>query len=239
MIQVYSKQLESVMDKAKEMAALRRVNLLKWMDKHRLTQTDIAMKAGLSRSYVSLLFNPERFFGEKTARKLELSLSMPTGYLDDDQTVARAVEAWTVPEDLQPGVYALVPRVAVSLSAGNGHLVDQELNLPPLAFRRDWLESKCVTSKNNLRVMDVAGDSMEPYLMDRDVVLIDIGQTEIRDHVVYAIAYDNELRIKRLSRRFDGGLKIRSDNPAYPDEELNPKQAGYIRVIGKMLWRGG
>jgi phage repressor protein C with HTH and peptisase S24 domain len=239
MIQVYSKQLESVMDKAKEMAALRRVNLLKWMDKHRLTQTDIAMKAGLSRSYVSLLFNPERFFGEKTARKLELSLSMPTGYLDDDQTVARAVEAWTVPEDLQPGVYALVPRVAVSLSAGNGHLVDQELNLPPLAFRRDWLESKCVTSKNNLRVMDVAGDSMEPYLMDRDVVLIDIGQTEIRDHVVYAIAYDNELRIKRLSRRFDGGLKIRSDNPAYPDEELNPKQAGNIRVIGRMLWRGG
>lgn len=69
MIQVYSKQLESVMDKAKEMAALRRVNLLKWMDKHRLTQTDIAMKAGLSRSYVSLLFNPERFFGEKTSPK--------------------------------------------------------------------------------------------------------------------------------------------------------------------------
>ena len=227
------------MDKSKDMPALRRENLLKWMDKHRMTQTDIALKAELSRSYVSLLFNPERFFGEKTARKLELALSMPTGYLDDDQAAPRAVEAWSIPTDLQPGVYALVPRVAVSLSAGNGHLVDQELNLPPLAFRREWLESKCVSGKKNLRVLDVSGDSMEPYLMDRDVVLIDTGQTEIKDNAVYAIAYGSELRIKRLSRRFDGGLKIRSDNPAYPEEELNPEQAGYIRVIGRMLWRGG
>jgi phage repressor protein C with HTH and peptisase S24 domain len=164
---------------------------------------------------------------------------MPTGYLDEDQTVTRAVEAWTVPQDLQPGVYALAPRVAVSLSAANGQLVDQELNLPPLAFRRDWLEGKCVTSKKNLRVMDVAGDSMEPYLMDRDVVLIDTGQTEVKDNGVYSIAYGDELRIKRLSRRFDGGLKIRSDNPAYPDEDLSPEQAGYIRVIGRVLWRGG
>jgi phage repressor protein C with HTH and peptisase S24 domain len=228
-----------MMDKAKEMAALRRQNLTAWMHKHRMTQTDIAQRSDLSRSYVSLLFNPERFFGEKTARKLEQALSMPSGYLDDDQDATRAVEAWSVPADLQPGVYALVPRVAVSLSAGNGHLVDQEQHLPPLAFRREWLDSKCVTSKKNLRVLDVSGDSMEPYLQDQDVVLIDTGQIEIKDNGVYAIAYGSELRIKRLSRRFDGGLKIRSDNPAYPDEELNPEQAGYIRVIGKMLWRGG
>jgi len=164
---------------------------------------------------------------------------MPTGYLDDDQSALRAVEAWSVPTDLQPGVYALVPRVAVSLSAGNGHLVDQEQHLPPLAFRREWLDSKCVTSKKNLRVLDVSGDSMEPYLQDQDVVLIDTGQTDIKDNGVYAIAYGSELRIKRLSKRFDGGLKIRSDNPVYPDEELTSEQAGYIRVIGKMLWRGG
>lgn len=227
------------MNKAKDMPALRRENLLKWMHKYRVTQTDIAARAELSRSYVSLLFNPERFFGEKTARKLEAALSMPDGYLDDDQMVHRAVEAWSVPEDLQPGVYALVPRVAVSLSAGNGHLVGQEQDMPPLAFRRDWLQSKSVTSKQNLRVLDVSGDSMEPYLQDKDVVLIDIGQTDVRDNGVYAIAYGNELRIKRLSKRFDGGLFIRSDNKDYPEESLTPDQALDIRVLGRMLWRGG
>ena len=227
------------MDKSKEMAARRRENLTAWMHKYKKTQTDVATAADLSRSYVSLLFKPERFFGEKTARKLELALSMPTNYLDGDQGAPSAVSAWSVPDDLQPGVYALVPRIEVSLSAGHGCVVSQELLLPPLAFRHDWLQQKCVTAKKNLRVLTVHGDSMEPYLMDKDLVLIDTGQSEIKDNDVYAIAYGDETRIKRLSKRFDGGLFIRSDNRAYPEEALSPEQTQDIRVLGRLLWRAG
>lgn len=226
----------------KDRAAIRRANLVAWMDKHGKTQTDIAMAADLSRSYVSLLFNPERFFGEKSARSLEECLHMPTGYLDScaEQVKKQAVEAWSVPSDLQDGVYALVPRVSVELSAGNGgKVVDIEQELPPLAFRRDWLQSKCVTAKRNLRVLSVSGDSMEPYLQDNDVVLIDMGQDTIHDHDVYALRYGDELRIKRLSKRFDGGLLIKSDNPGYADEVLTPDEAQHVSVLGRLLWRGG
>jgi phage repressor protein C with HTH and peptisase S24 domain len=229
------------MSSTKERAALRRVNLVNWMDQHGLTQTDIAHQAGLSRSYVSLLFKPERFFGEKIAKSLETSLHMPSGYLDSNtrEQKKQAVEAWSVPSDLREGVYALVPRVSVELSAGGGKVVDIEQELPPLAFRQDWLQSKCVTSKRNLRVLSVSGDSMEPYLQDNDVVLIDMGQNTIKDHEVYALRYGDELRIKRLSKRFDGGMLIKSDNQKYAEEVLTEQDAKQIHVLGRLLWRGG
>ena len=225
------------MTKAQEMAARRRENLSKWMHKHQVVQTTIAKRSSLSRSYVSLLFNPERFFGEKTARKLEEALNMPTGYLDDDQAVERAVETWASPDDLQPGAYGLVTRVAVALVSGQ--LVDQEQTLPPLAFRREWFTARGVGLRKNLRVTVAIGDAMEPYIQNGDEVLVDIAQTEVKDSGVYAIAYGDELRIRRLSRRFDGGLKIMSDHNDYPDEDLTPEQAGYIKVIGRVVWRAG
>lgn len=225
------------MDKSKEMAALRRCNLSAWMHKYKKTQTDVALAADLSRSYVSLLFKPERFFGEKIARKLEQTMGMPTGYLDDDQSQPHAVESWIRPSDLQPGIYALVPRVMLALS--EGELIGREQGLPPLAFRSDWLAAKSVTTKGNLRMLDVSDDAMMPYICHGDLVMIDLGQTELKDNGVYAIAYGNDLRIRRLSQRFDGGLKVMSDNANFHDEDLTPEQSSYIRVVGRAIWRAG
>jgi phage repressor protein C with HTH and peptisase S24 domain len=80
---------------------------------------------------------------------------------------------------------------------------------------------------------------MEPYLLDGDVVLIDLGQKDVEDGDVYALAYGDELRIKRLSRRFDGGLIIRSDNPRFPEETVAANDLQHVRVLGRHIWRGG
>jgi phage repressor protein C with HTH and peptisase S24 domain len=233
------------MTAAMDRAAIRRINLRAWMDRYGMTQTDLAMKMDKSRSYVSLLLSDDsdRPFGEKSARYIEGMLHMPSGYLDapiDNGSNKKTVMLWSVPSDLQDDVYAMVPRVAVSLAAGNGgRIVETEQELPPLAFRRDWMQTKCVTSKKNLKVLEVRGESMTPYLQDGDSVLIDMGQGDIQDNQIYAIWYGDELRIKRLSKRFDGGILIRSDNPAYQDEVLSQEEARHITVLGKLLWRGG
>lgn len=226
------------------MAQRRRDNLFAWMDKREINKTDLSVRLGRSKSYTYLLFHPDRFFGEKAARSIEEVLGMAPGELDQEPGApgARAagpVMTWESPSDLSPGDYAMVPRVAVQLSAGNGALVDVPLSLPPLAFREDWLRRQRVSARTNLRVCDVRGPSMEPYLYDGDVVLIDLGQTDVEDAEVYALLYGDELRIKRLSRRFDGGLLIRSDNRDFQDESLQPKDMRHVRVLGRCLWRGG
>lgn len=222
-----------------KLADIRRKQLRQWMDERELNNSDLSSKIGSGRAYISLLFKPERHFGEKAARSIEKKLCMPTGYLDATQQSLAPVDTWEDPSDLPQGAYALVPRVGIRLSANNGIEAIDESDLPPLAFSESWLKKKQVLSRKNLRVLEVDGPSMEPLLMNGDVVLIDMGQRDVIDRSVYAIAYGHELRIKRLSKRFDGGLIIRSDNQLYPEEVISPSDMEHVRVIGRMLWRGG
>ena len=222
-----------------QQANIRRKQLRQWMQERGMNGTDLATRLGTGRAYVSLLFKPDRHFGEKAARSIEQKLFMPTGYLDAHTPAMAPVDVWENPADLPDGVYALVPRIGIKLSAGSGMEAVEETGLPPLAFRESWLKKKHVTSRKHLRILEVDGPSMEPLLMDGDVVLIDLGQHDIIDNEVYAIAYGSELRIKRLSKRFDGGLIIRSDNQRYPDEAISPAESQHIRVLGRMIWRGG
>jgi phage repressor protein C with HTH and peptisase S24 domain len=210
------------------------------MDEHGMSNTDVAAKLEAGRAYVSLLFNPVKYFGEKAARSIESKLLMPTGYLDSDPDAAPgAVEEWEDPADLPAGMFALVPRISIALAAGTGSFIDVEESLPPLAFRKEWLASRMVTSKSALRIVDVKGDSMAPYLLSGDIVMVDTGQTVITEGQVYAIEHGGEVRVKRLSKTFDGGLIIRSDAPGYPEEVLTPKQAKTLRCTGRVIWRAG
>jgi len=219
---------------------IRRANLLKHLAKSNISRSEFARKAGISRSYLSQVLSEGFRFGEKAARNLENSLRLPKGALDLEQDQGLSpVVVWDKPEDLPEGAFAILTRISIKLSAGDGVIMEEEMDSPPLAFRDDWIKKKGVTSKGNLRFCDVVGDSMEGLLHEGDIVMIDMGQTSIVDNNVYAIRYSNELRIKRLSKRFDGGLLISSDNKRYADETLTALEAENITVLGRMLWRGG
>lgn len=210
------------------------------MHNNHLTQTDVANRSGRTRSYISALCNGVKPFGENAARELEVALRLPPGFLDQQgEDGLSPIVTWSKPEDLPRGVYALVPRISVKLSAGHGVVAEQEHDVPPLAFTEEWIRSRNVSSKDNLRICKVTGDSMAPYLDEGDVVMIDLGQTQIIDNRVYCIRYGDELRIKRLCKRFDGGIRIISDNKDWPEESLAPDQLQHIAVIGRQIWRAG
>lgn len=151
-----------------------------------------------------------------------------------------SVIAWETPDDLPDNEFALVSRMAVKLSAGNGRMVFEEEELPPLSFRADFLRSRNVTKRTNLVIVYAAGDSMIPTIADGDSVLCDRGQTTIIDGEIYAIDYAGDLRVKRLRKRIDGGVVIISDNSAkHPAETLSANEARNITILGRVLWRGG
>lgn len=147
---------------------------------------------------------------------------------------------WENPEDLPDDQYALIPRVRLKLSAGNGTLITEELPDAPLAFTTEWIKRKGV-KRSKLVIVNATGDSMEPTLCDGALLLIDTGSTEITDGRIYALRYGDQLRVKRLYRRYDGGLIIRSDNQhKYPDEILTPTDMNeHIYVIGRVIWQAG
>lgn len=151
----------------------------------------------------------------------------------------KPVMAWEVPEDLDPETYVVIPHVDVKFSAGNGCIAEFEPvnNAKYSAQTWEWMQKKKVSPKD-LITIDVDGDSMEPNIKDGSIVTLNKSINSI-DQVqsgrVYAIRYGNELKIKRLSHRFDGALIIDSDNPAYEREIVEPSQLEHIGIIGKYV----
>lgn len=148
--------------------------------------------------------------------------------------------AWEHEDDLPPGEFVMVPRLDVHLSAGGGR--DQvEIELvkgSPQAFRTSWIRDMRL-KPNKLAAMTASGDSMEPTIHHGDSLLIDVSQVDVVDGKVYALWYDGGERVKRLFRLPGGGLRIKSDNPAFDTIELPPGYSGYVRVLGRVVHRSG
>ncbi|WP_150120893.1 S24 family peptidase, partial [Sulfitobacter sp. HI0040] len=74
---------------------------------------------------------------------------------------------------------SLVPVYDVSASAGFGALVDYEEQTHSLAFPPDYLKRLTSSPPQNLAIISVKGESMEPTLVDDDIVLVDMSKTHM------------------------------------------------------------
>ena len=102
-------------------------------------------------------------------------------------------------------------RYDVPLAAGTGEVADREAVTGYVAFRRDWLlEHKL--HPQNLSLVEVTGDSMEPTLSNGDSVLVDHSRRDLYNSIMYALNVDGSLIVKRV-RRVRGGWAAESDNP--------------------------
>lgn len=134
--------------------------------------------------------------------------------------------------------FVMVPEYAVRASAGGGTLVGDEDIVGRFAFRRSWLDSRGIRP-DALAVVGADGDSMEPTVRDKDILLVDTSVQAVRADGIYLIEQAGELRCKRLQAMVGGGVKIRSDNPKYETEVVGPEQADLVRVVAKVIWIGG
>lgn len=223
------------MSDRREIAAHRRVRLRGWMDEHSVTLTELAGKLGVSRSYVSLLFEPSRFFGEKAARKIEKTLLLPDGYLDMPDGATGGVSEWADVRSMDAGVLALVPRVTLTIKESRPVGVPQ--SLPPIALAAGKLAARGVTLREGLRLVSVADRSMEPGLEEGDEMLVDTLQSSIQDGQVYEIRHGDRVIVRRLFPRADGRVRLHPDNPSFMDEDVQLGAA--CAVLGRQVWRGG
>lgn len=227
------------MTKDNTLTQRRRDNLRRWMRVSNTSSSELADKLQVGRAYASLLFNPERSFGERAARSIERKLGMTEGFLDSQGDGPLAVGSWERASDIQPGMYGLVPQNRLSVSLERGCVEVYHTDLPPLALRGERLVAAGVTERARLVFGEQRGDSMSPYIEDGDLFLVDAGQVEVEDGMVYAILYGEDVRLRRLSRRFDGGVLLRPDNARYPEEVLTRDEAEQVTVIGRVIWRAG
>ncbi len=134
--------------------------------------------------------------------------------------------------------FARVPVFDLRVSAGPGMAgAEQPAVLHHLAFRRDWLSRITPTPEDQLCVVDVDGDSMEPTLHHGDHVLADMRQREPKRDGIYVIFYDDHLMVKRLQYNpVERRVSIISDNANYPTIPGIAPDA--VQVLGRVVWLG-
>lgn len=137
------------------------------------------------------------------------------------------------PQDLS--AFALVPFYEVAASAGAGAAIEDAGPSSQLAFRRDWLHEQGLSAAHLVAIL-ARGDSMAPTVVDGSLLLVDTAQRELGRDGIAVLRWDDHLYAKRVQRHHDGSVRLRSDNPAYADELLDPAAAARLDVIGRVVW---
>ena len=131
----------------------------------------------------------------------------------------------------------MIPMVEARLSAGSGSFETSSIIGRDYAFRRDFILRK--GNPNDMILMRVSGDSMEPDICDNDVVLIDQSKKDILPGRMFAVGFEESIYLKRIDN-LPGKVILKSANPAYPPVELDVRGdlSEHFRVIGRVLWVG-
>lgn len=192
--------------------------------------------------------NPTREIGHGLARHVEVKFGKPDGWMDIDhtsQTIREPsshysvdlghVDVYESDEPLHPDEIEVPFFTEVELSAGNGFSNVSEIATQQMRFNLSTLSSAGV-APSRAACCKASGDSMEPVLPDGSTVGIDTNDTNVKDGKMYAINHGGLLRVKYLYRMPFNGLRIRSANPDYHDEEVSGETARDIRIIGRVFW---
>ncbi|MBT3922443.1 MAG: LexA family transcriptional regulator [Nitrospina sp.] len=151
-------------------------------------------------------------------------------------TGARPVRASIVSHDEKnlPAGLTLIKKLKGPASAGAGLVPNDEVDVQ-LAFRDDWLTK--FGGPEKLVAMVIEGDSMEPTLNDKDVVVVNKNISAVQSGGgVYSLVWQGKRMVKRL--QFNPKtkvVKIKSDNLKYDDFDSSLKD---IKIEGKLIWFG-
>jgi len=163
-----------------------------------------------------------------------------TLWFDDEKPRERAAEGRDDAPGRKDSEYAPIRLYDVQAAAGNGAVVGVEQVADTLMFKRSWIHQELHAQPNDLYLIFVDGESMEPTLRPGDIILVDRRDAHsIPRDGIYVLRMDNSLLVKRLQRLPGRKVKVTSDNPAYEPFDLSLDAPGEdLAIIGRVVWSG-
>ena len=193
----------------------------------------LARKAGISQSGLHRYLN-----GSDPSRRALIALAEAAGVsVEWLATGAEPDAADPSKNDLSKndlGTLARMPIYAFDRHPQSAQPIPARTVFTPLAFCREWLREHGVNWQN-VMVVTMRGDSMEPTIMNNDNLLIDVAETEFQDGDIVTVNDGERILIRRLQHLLHGRMRMISDNQKYETIDI---AASDITMIGKVIWRG-
>lgn len=150
------------------------------------------------------------------------------------------VVAWENESDLPHDPERVwIDRYDYHFSAGSGVIQWEVREKKALPFDAGFFKSLGSKPKD-CKLVVVRGDSMEPFLFNRDMMMIDSSRVAIKEGHIYAIHFEDEALVKLIFKQAGGGLLLRSYNSTkYPDKIIGPDQSEFVTIAGELIYRSG
>jgi transcriptional regulator with XRE-family HTH domain len=200
----------------------------------KLSQEQLADRAGISRGLISQAETGliKTLAGDNLVRVAK-ALGTTAEYLvlgiRGGARNLKVIPSVHAPLDIPRTGYVIVPRVnwvkgSLDVCAGdNGTVWRADF------IRENQLEPAALIS------FDAGFDEMESRIGRGDTVLVDTSKTSVEDGRVYAVAWNDELRVRRIFKRPTGGLILHADNPKHPAINLAEDEMAAINIVGRVV----
>lgn len=194
----------------------------------------IQQKSGISQSTITRWRERQSNPTLGKAQSLATALHVDVWQLFFD---GQPKSAARIAEKPLPYGYTRIEQLDVEASAGNGAAPpDNPEIVEYLDISSQWMRKVLgVSDASRLRIIGARGDSMSPTINNADLVFADITQTQFMGDAIYVIIWSDELMVKRLQAMSDGGIRIVSDNQAYPPQEIREQDATDLGICGRVV----
>ena len=180
------------------------------------TQQELADYLGVGPSSVSMWINGARMPRMSRIDAMATYFGVSRADIMEDRNMARSSHSISIP------VYA---RVAAGLPLeATEDIIDREEIPEALAGLGDYY------------ALRIKGDSMEPRILDGDVVIVRKQEDADDGQIVIALVNGNDAVCKRL-RKYKDGIALVSNNPTYEPMyfSANDTQDIPVRIIGRVV----
>lgn len=129
-----------------------------------------------------------------------------------------------------------IPVLNVRIAAGSGAWNERAEEIERAPFQRDFFRRRGIDHRA-VHGIRPNGDSMLPTIAPQALCLVNTAQRDLVGDGIWAFVLDDQARIKRVQRGFDGSLTLLSDNGTrYPPERVERDELHSLDVVGKLFW---
>lgn len=212
----------------------------------------ISDKTGIDGSYLSRMAYPEgkagkKNIGDDVAQVLDKHYPLWRKRELEDMGVPVTDETSSPPsyvpvDDRTANSHIVIEQYKdVRGAMGKGaYLLDIEGEVVDMRVTNQWVNANMPanTGAQNLKIITGLGDSMKPMYNSGDPLVVDTGIRSVDFDAVYFFRVGSEGYVKRLQKIGSQGLRVLSENPAYPEWIIGKDED--FEVFGRVLkvWEG-
>lgn len=200
-----------------------------------LSQTDLAALAGTSKQQIYKLENGITRLGVEWAERLAPHLRVSPEYLlgfesvEDNFIEVNCIEK----KDKNTSPIAFINTFA---GMGGGGLIDDEYYGESIYLDTKFVEEKLKARPCDLRAIYVVGQSMEPILLNGDLVFVDVRKKDYSEPGIFVLFDGAGVVCKWAERVHESDIpkvRIKSENQRFSSYEALAEE---VQIIGRVVW---